>query len=474
MNLYRTKVGIDPSGRNLAVAARGQGLGRTIPPVVTGVRSDREPAYFEEAGKILLDFVTRNGLSGSPATLCIPADRVYTARLSFPRLREKDMRPALELELERLFPFPSSRLQFCWDRIGKPARGKTVDLIVAATPSEYIERWQETASRAGLLLSGAVPAGWAVASACFGPMEVDGQGLTVILREVGESVECSIAEGRDTIFCSSRPTGRETDAAEARSLIASGLTEADVPAGTPLRLISPSHLSGGPVFGSGDDLLPVAAVEGFAPRAAKIFGLAEGPEAEATAWEALGAFGAAVHEKGLDMLRWRRDRVESRAARAVAWATGLCALLLALAWPGAAYWKTKSELARLDGEIAAVRPMASTVESQMRELEDLRDRYATLLQTADGRGETLLILKELTDRLPDGTWLNGLRIEDGKVSIDGVSSSASELFPLLTRGDRFRKVEFGAPITRQPDNLERFQIQAEFVPASGQGGGTAK
>jgi len=34
-------------------------------------------------------------------------------------------------------------------------------------------------------------------------------------------------------------------------------------------------------------------------------------------------------------------------------------------------------------------------------------------------------------------------------------------------------VEFASPITRQPDNLERFRIRAEFVPqgqASGEGG----
>jgi hypothetical protein len=55
-------------------------------------------------------------------------------------------------------------------------------------------------------------------------------------------------------------------------------------------------------------------------------------------------------------------------------------------------------------------------------------------------------------------------MEDRKVEMDGLSPSASEVFPLLSRDGQFRKVEFASPITRQPDNMERFQIRAEYVP----------
>ena len=49
--------------------------------------------------------------------------------------------------------------------------------------------------------------------------------------------------------------------------------------------------------------------------------------------------------------------------------------------------------------------------------------------------------------------------------MDGISPSASEIFPLLTRDERFRGIEFAAPVTRQgAENLERFQLRAEYVP----------
>jgi Tfp pilus assembly protein PilN len=87
-----------------------------------------------------------------------------------------------------------------------------------------------------------------------------------------------------------------------------------------------------------------------------------------------------------------------------------------------------------------------------------------LREEAGASGEALRILRELTDRLPNGTWLLALRVEGRKVDIEGLSPSASEIFPALTRDGRFRSVEFGAPITRQADNIERFKIYGEFVP----------
>jgi len=167
MNLFQTVVGIDPSGRRLALAAVRGGFGRPAlcaPPFVCDLRGEREQQLLSEAEGALGDFVARNGLKGSAARLCVPADRVYSARVSFPKVREKDLRPALELELERLFPFPSSRLRFGWRRLPGAAGGKDVTLVVTAAPAEYIEWWEEAVSRAGLRLTGAIPSGWALSA----------------------------------------------------------------------------------------------------------------------------------------------------------------------------------------------------------------------------------------------------------------------------------------------------------------------
>jgi len=159
--------------------------------------------------------------------------------------------------------------------------------------------------------------------------------------------------------------------------------------------------------------------------------------------------------------------------RAALGVSAAAALALGVAWPATVAWKAKADLRRLDAQAASLRPFAEQHEESLADLEDALGRAAFLRGEASASGETVRMLKELTDRLPNGTWLLSLRVEDRKVEIEGISSSASEIFPALTRDGRFKSVEFGAPITRQADNLERFKIRGEYVtppvgtPASG-------
>ena len=87
MNRFQTVVGIDPSGRRLALAAVRGGFGRPslcAPPFVCELRGEKEQQLLSEVEGPLGDYVARNGLMGSAARLCVPADRVYSARVVFP------------------------------------------------------------------------------------------------------------------------------------------------------------------------------------------------------------------------------------------------------------------------------------------------------------------------------------------------------------------------------------------------------
>jgi Tfp pilus assembly protein PilN len=183
-------------------------------------------------------------------------------------------------------------------------------------------------------------------------------------------------------------------------------------------------------------------------------------------WEALGAYGAALCGNGPDLLSpERRGSGLEKAALATTKALAALTALLALGWPSAVALKTQQDLRRLDTEIASLRPAVERVEGSLALLGDIEARVHILRETRAGNEEPLRILRDLTDALPQGTWLTGLRVEDRRVEIDGLSPSANEIFPLLSRDGRFRKVEFASPITRQADNLERFQIRAEYSPS---------
>lgn len=473
MNLLRNVIGIDPSARRLALAIHGGGLGRTVMPVVAPLRGDRERSLLDEAETVLGDYVAKNGLAGAAARLCIPADQVFTARVSFPPLRERDLSAALELELERLFPIPASRLVFGWRRIGRAGRGERVTLLVAAAPAAYIEKWREVVARAGLVLSGAIPVGRALSVACEAAGQPDGTGPCAVLRDLGGSVECSLLADRLPFFCAARQCPPETAAADALSLAGAGMADAPVPPGATWSLLGPAGWLRKAARRKDALPVPFRTIEEFESSAARLFSLPASGDAGPPPLDLLGALGAAMADEVDDLLRPPRESAAPRLAGALAALLALATVALAIAWPATVSFRTRAEVARLDAEIAALRPAVAGVESTLTDLTDVERRVETLQQAEQGRDETIQIVRDLTDRLPQGTWLSGLRIEGRKVEMDGLSPAASELFPLLTRDGRFAKVEFASPITRQPDNAERFQIRAEFVPPPKPGAGGA-
>jgi hypothetical protein len=469
---FRTMIGIDPSGGRLAIVAVRRGVGGSalaVPPLWHEPRAAKEPARFEEIEGVLGEFVARNGLVGSGAALVLPAERVYLAHAVFPPMKERDLRDAVGMELERLFPVPPSELRYGFRRLAGPSAGGKIALVVAAAPSEYIDRWEEVVTRAGLSLSAVIPSAWAVGDALSGPGgSLGGTGRTAaVLRAAGAAVECTLFASGEPFSCACRPCAPGSASEVGLSLAREGL--ADPPASVddgPVDLISPKGWYGkeGKQIEDGGIVFRVQGAFGRSAISA-LSGSGESGTAP-DPFALLGAFGAALGEGRMDLLSPPRDGSASGTSRAFLAVAAVAALALGIAWPSAIAWKTKAELRRLDAQVAALRPAAEQYEETLSDLDDAQGRIATLREEMSSSGEALQILRELTDRLPNGTWLLALRLEGRKADIEGLSPSASEIFPALTRDGRFRSVEFGAPITRQPDNIERFKIRGEFVPPS--------
>jgi general secretion pathway protein L len=79
----------------------------------------------------------------------------------------------------------------------------------------------------------------------------------------------------------------------------------------------------------------------------------------------------------------------------------------------------------------------------------------------------VIVLEALSQTLPDDTYLNELRIEDGKVQIAGLTRDAPELIRLIEQSQHFTRATFFAPTTNAPaDSAERFHIEAHIEPVS--------
>lgn len=76
----------------------------------------------------------------------------------------------------------------------------------------------------------------------------------------------------------------------------------------------------------------------------------------------------------------------------------------------------------------------------------------------------VIVLDRLSQILPDHTYITGLRIEDDKVQLDGLTRDAPSLIGLIEKSGRFARATFFAPTTRSPSEPgERFHIEGHIL-----------
>ncbi len=72
---------------------------------------------------------------------------------------------------------------------------------------------------------------------------------------------------------------------------------------------------------------------------------------------------------------------------------------------------------------------------------------------------TAAILAQLSQIMPDGTWLNEVETGGGRVHIRGYSHAAADLIGAIDRSGTFANAQFGAPVIRNPaGNVEQFDL----------------
>ena len=171
----------------------------------------------------------------------------------------------------------------------------------------------------------------------------------------------------------------------------------------------------------------------------------------------------APSDRSLDLLPpalkpFRLSRAQMLTA-AVALATAAL-VIVALMVPG---YRDGRRLAALNGDIAALDREVRAVEAMLRDLDGKRRLVSTIDGLEASAIRPLPVLRELTDLLPNDTWLTLVSLEAKGVELTGQANAASALIPLLENSSRFERVEFASPVTRGRDR-EQFRIQAAWEP----------
>lgn len=90
-----------------------------------------------------------------------------------------------------------------------------------------------------------------------------------------------------------------------------------------------------------------------------------------------------------------------------------------------------------------------------------------LVEQRQSRPLVIDVLRELTDLLPDHTWVEQLDLRGARVEVRGESRDAGALLARVEDSELFRGASFGAPITKdQRSNRDRFFLVVPFEQAS--------
>jgi general secretion pathway protein L len=170
----------------------------------------------------------------------------------------------------------------------------------------------------------------------------------------------------------------------------------------------------------------------------------------------------------VNLLATGRRQRGSRLQRVLNAALAVLALMLAAALVGLPLWERHRTLAALEAELAVAGREARAAEALRAEIDRVSADASFLAEKRRAAPLLLTILDELTRLVPDDTWVSFLRLQDGRVELNGHSDASAALIPILDASPLFGNVRFLSPVTR--DLLagdERFHLAADLAADGG-------
>jgi hypothetical protein len=405
----------------------------------------------EELGPVLKETVLAWSLEACPVSLAVSPHQGFSRQVSLPRAASENLAQVVSYELDRFLPLPADNLFYGFQVLGETET--EIRLMLMAMPRDRVEVCLRLLTEATLR-----PVALEMAPMAAGKVfALSGRPLPpswLLLHLEDASFELThfqgarvkaFAQGRNdrgqdlsqTILAQVKKMAAEPP--EPRLLGIYGHGGTDFKVGTlkqhELEVIYPGHL----------------AIPGLQP--------------DMNLGEVLPAVGAGLSclgqaPQGINLLPLA-ERAAVRTGR-VSFTTALLLVLLGLCclWGASAFIHTRVELYRVNRQIATLSPEAKKVESLLQESQALAKQMESLRKIGQSPNK-LKVLKDLTQLIPDNTWLSSLQLSKQYVNLGGTSTAASELIPLLDKSG-FKKTEFASPTVTDASKLEHFKIKAEF------------
>ena len=373
--------------------------------------------------------------------------------IELPRAAGDDLARMIGFDLERHVPFPPEHTRYDWVELPGRAGGPHDVLIVAAEA--------RTVERALALVAGARRRPAALTVACHALIGLLPRAVPVC-RTVWAHHHDGVA---DLLFLVGRRllTSRQVAAADPAELAREMRRSLEIVRWHDLDAV---WLSGDNAPAWRTDLASTLGVAVAAPP----FGPRTLPLAAALPADAQGAglLALAIAEAGrspaLNLLPAATRPWAPTRGQLVTAGMGAVVVLLGLSLAQVHVVRAEQYLGRVAEEIRRLEPEAKAVDRLSEELARKRRVLAALNSAEESRVQALPVLRELTETLPAGVWLQALAMDRQGVELTGQTDGASALIPMLEASSRLERVEFTSPVTRT-QSKEQFRVRAGWEKA---------
>lgn len=415
---------------------------------------DLPEAGLEALAPNIKDLLSAWGLQNPPVSLTVSPKMGFVRQVTLPRAARENLPKVLDYELDRFLPLGADQLCFDFQIVKETETHLTLTLL--AFPKALMESWLNLCQDAGLKPVSLELAPTAVANA-FALLE-KGKTPFWLLYQTGDRDFDFIAIEKHVVrqWHSERlPPGEnffpglkqklenlQKEGSQPAALFVYGPQASEIKARLADRLS-----------------FPVVDASGLT-----VTGLELKPEADLSALPALGAAFRGVGQIPV------RTNLLPESQRALVKLTGLfltrvlLILLLSLSvlWITSIFVQKKIDLWQVESQLAQLRPAVQQVEENLNKTEALRKQLQDIHKVAEQYPNALVLLKELTEIIPDHTHLYSFRLKKRQIEIAGRSASAADLISILEKSGYFTKTEFVSPIVSDDTGSEIFKIKAEI------------
>lgn len=153
----------------------------------------------------------------------------------------------------------------------------------------------------------------------------------------------------------------------------------------------------------------------------------------------------------------------------VNWTLAGIALVLLAAVMMQSLWLRQHQIEEVELAMEDVRAEAMRVQQIRKQITDAQEAAGFLTERRASTLPTVKVLAEVTELLPDDTYLDRLVIGEGSIQMQGKSSNAQRLIELVNQSPHFDSAAFRGP-TRLDSRTQReiFDLTANSSPGAGE------